>query len=220
MKHVFCIAITLISKFALPLLLAIIIFLFPFQSEASGRGIVELQYWVFDESFDHDTHPDDKAFLVGRAGETELQDSFALALKWELPIKSAELTGLYFSLSAGALFIADAEDKRKNDNDPRSTGGHSEIYSRIDPLIGPLVGTDLGWVFSEILQIGVSVDATWLRVDHGWNRNDSYESDDREWKTFLTVGPELRIMQNDLAFILGYGFGDADHASLGVSWNF
>lgn len=72
--------------------------------------------------------------------------------------------------------------------------------------------------FVEAVQIGVSLDATWLQVDHGWNRYDSYETDESEWKTFLTVGPELRIIQNDLAFILGYGFGNADYATLGISW--
>lgn len=208
-------------KIRIFLLFVTIFWLFSFQDEARARGIVELQYWMFDESYDHDSHPDDQAFLEGRAGETELKDAFALALKWEFPvIEPDELRGPYLSFNAGALLITDAEDKRKNDNDPRPTGQHSEIYSRIEPNIGPQVGADLSWIASKSFQIGVSLDATWLRIDHGWNRHDSYESDEREWKTFLTVGPEFRLLRDDLVFILGYGFGEANHANFGVHLSF
>ena len=187
-----------------------------YSAESHGGMSLDFQYWQFDESFDHDTHPDDKSFLVGRAGETELQDGYALALKYELPIADEE-KGMYLSLSGGLIIIGDAEEKRKNDNDPRPIGEHSEIYSRIDSGVGPLIGADVGWKFHKSFYFGLSADATWLRVEHGWNRFNSYEPVDRKWKTFVSAGPEVRFFFGD-SFILfaGYNFGNANHGKIGV----
>lgn len=191
------------------------------QSNMPSGPTVELQYWMFDENYNHDTHPDDKGFLVGRAGETGVESSVALAVKWEQYLTKDDAEGPYFSLNGGGLFVlGSGEEKRKNDNDWRPKGQHSEIYSRIDPAMGPMVGLDAGWAFAEIVQIGVSLDATLLRVDHGWNRFGSYDSVKREWKTFLMFGPEIRILQDDFSVFLGYGFGKASQATVGFHWRF
>ncbi|UCG68113.1 MAG: hypothetical protein JSV09_09810, partial [Thermoplasmata archaeon] len=123
------------------------------------------------------------------------------SLKWEVPLLKNEDKRPYLSINVGGLLITDAEDKRKNYNDPRPTGQHSEIYSRINPGVGPIVGVRAGWTLAESIQIGLSLNTTWLQVDHGWNRFDSYESDKRELKTFLTVGPEARLLREDLTFL-------------------
>jgi hypothetical protein len=124
---------------------------------------------------------------------------------------------MYLSLSGGALIIGDAEEKRKNDNDPRPIGEHSEIYSRIDPGVWPLIGVDVGWKFNKAFYLGLSADMAWLRVDHGWNRFGSYDPDEREWKAFVSAGPEVRLFFGDnLVLFAGYNFGNANHGKIGV----
>jgi len=190
-----------------------------YSAEAFGEFSCEAQYWNFDESFDHDTHPDDKAFLVGRAGETELQNGYGLAFKYEFIIADNE-DGIYISINGGALFIG-AEEKRKNDNDPRPTGSHSEIYSRIAPGIGPIIGANFGWKFRGKFYIGLSADATFLNVEHGWNRYGSYDSVEQEWKTFVTAGPEVKyyFTENSSVFA-GYNFGNANYGKIGIMFDF
>ena len=189
-------------------------------AEARGGLSLELQYWTFDESFDHDTHPDDQSFLQGRAGETSLGNPLAVALQYTY-IVTEKKDGLYASLNGGVLLIGNAEEKRKNDNDSRSLGSHSEIYSRIEPTIGPLVGFDLGWKFSGKFYVGASLDASWISIEHGWNRYGEYQSEKDEWKAYVSAGPEFRYYFNESVSVsAGFNFGNASYGKLGLVLEF
>ena len=112
-------------------------------------------------------------------------------------------------VGAGALFIF-GRDEHQNDNDFRSSGSGSMVYSEIFP-VAPHFNTGVRFHpfkdkegFLEKLSLSGEIEGAYFNVEHGWNRFGKDEKVNEDSKFLLNAGA-----------IVGYKLGDNLNLNLG-----
>lgn len=190
---------------------------------------VGYQYLDLDDvSYQHETHPGDRGFLTGPAGETEVDDAhaakFSVRLKTDIAGEDENALDVYGGL--GTLLVFE-RDEKKNENDPRPTGHHSGIYSQIFPVAPLIEGGVRKWfpVGKDSGYLGVSSQYNFYFVEHGWDRFDEDEADEREVFHSFNLGPSAGIKLGENLVLRAEWFftlsGDGNQiGSLGLIFKF
>ena len=163
--------------------------------EDTGSTPLEVgyEYWNFSSiGYEHETHPDDKSFLTGSPGSTEIKHGHFLKISNRIYLNESS-PRFYGEL---ALLAGYGEDRHKNDNDPRPIGNHSAVYSKIFP-VAPQIGLGAEYQIVEGFDVGAEVTATVFFVENGWDRWGEDESADKDTKFLYNVGPVIKYRFND-----------------------
>lgn len=164
--------------------------------------VIGYEYWNFGDNFKHEhkTHPDDQSFLIGDAGATNLRRAHFLKLGSRSYIGEG-VEGLLDSSDSNenplrfywgdSLLLGYGRDEHKNRNDPRPTGHHSAIYTKVFP-IAPQIEAGTEYSLTERLKAGVGISGTMFFVKSGWDRFDEDQTTEHSQKFFINLGPTIR----------------------------
>jgi len=166
---------------------------------------------------EHATHPDDAGFLTGSAGTTEFKDGHFFKVS-EVGGFGEEYDEPYYYWQVSAL-VGVGDDRKKNENDYRSTGHHSEIYTKVFPL-APQVGVGVDYKVSENFWIGGEVSATAFYRESGWRRHGHDENSETEWEYFVNIGPTFKLEDGDRFWRLQAGVGTDGSFGGGVTCSY
>jgi hypothetical protein len=156
-----------------------------------------------DQSFAHDTHPDDSflpnANVPGSAGTTSLARAryIDLGLRYDAPSKgrwtfNVDVAGLFaYSSGNGAGASGWNLDDRQNANDPRPPANAAFIYT--DSIYGFDVALGATCGLSRFFYLGAGADLAGLVVDNGWDRFSSKAVQARKLLLVPAGGPKVGL---------------------------
>lgn len=181
--------------------------------------LVSAEYRNINVDHKHKTHPDDAGFLEGDAGSTDIKNAYFVAFTGRLTKEKVSDTKVDVYVE-GSILVGGGQEKKKNENDPRPTGNHSEIYSKVFP-IAPEVATGVRYNVTNKFAVGAEVSAAYFWVEHGWNRFGKDDKSDTEGLAVFNVGPKLTWkLSEDMFLEAGAGFGNSETYSIGVGYRF
>jgi hypothetical protein len=151
------------------------------------------EYWNFSGlKHHHKTHPDDRAFLEGDAGDTKIKSGYFFNVNAQKNLGDENFNPYVF----GGVLLGYGRDEKKNENDPRPTGSEARIYSDVFPL-APQVGVGVDTRLSSGLILGAEATGNIFWIRHGWNRFGEDERSANETKFLYNIGPVLKIDTHD-----------------------
>lgn len=153
------------------------------------RMPVEYKYMKLGEpiNYVHTTHPDDASFMPGNPGTTTLTDVHMINIGVDFSTK----TSVFEPYVGGKLCMVYADDRHQNDNDTRSAGNGSFVYSKLIPF-SPQVNTGVRVYPFKKLSIGGEISATLYTIEHGWDRYSEDDSVSMSSSVLIEAGARIR----------------------------
>jgi hypothetical protein len=160
-----------------------------------------------DQRFRHDTHPDDSFLpdsgVPGSAGETNARGTlFGTTLGGGYRQRLSDWFSL--TLDMGVLLLEnETRDRHQNDNDPRPASSGSFVYSEAVAGFVWYASTALSLHIGKF-QAGIEAQiAGGVRIEHGWDRFRSHQSQRSDYEYFRSAGPRIGWASTEFPLVEG-----------------